>query len=261
MGQCLPHQNTLKQPTTALKQIPHMKPGMELSWIMATVSEQVIGQIPHVEIAHEAWVELERSYGTHTPLCIMMLKKELNFIKKDGGDMVSYLDRVKSLANTLAAAGHPISTPDLVQITLNGLPEEYESLVTSVTTSTTIEKLTFNGLYDLLLNQEKRIQILKSKTSVSYTSENTQVAFMTYRGRGRVNYRGRRGGRFPYQGRPNNSTPSNADSNNNGDEVGITRTLLPIAEKAKGVGVVHGAVELSLVDVYLLGMKRRREEE
>ncbi|KAF3772209.1 hypothetical protein EJ110_NYTH58486 [Nymphaea thermarum] len=112
---------------------------------MATVSEQVLGQILHVETAHEAWVELERSYGTHTPLRIMMLKKELNFIKKDGGDMVSYLDHVKSLANTLAAAGHPISPPDLIQITLNGLPEEYESLVTSVTTSATIEKLTFNG--------------------------------------------------------------------------------------------------------------------
>ncbi|KAF3791963.1 hypothetical protein EJ110_NYTH12922 [Nymphaea thermarum] len=110
---------------------------------MAMVSEQVLGQILHVETAHEAWVELERSY--------------------DGGDMVSYLDRVKYLANTLAAAGHPISTPDLVQITLNGLPKEYESLVTSITTSTTIEKLTFNGLYDLLLNQEKRIQILKSE--------------------------------------------------------------------------------------------------
>ncbi|KAF3778432.1 Retrovirus-related Pol polyprotein from transposon TNT 1-94 [Nymphaea thermarum] len=123
----------------------HRSDQLALSWIMATVSEQVLGQILHVETAHEAWVELERSYGTHTPLRIMMLKKELNFIKKDGGDMVSYLDHVKSLANTLATAGHPISTADLIQITLNGLPEEYEILVTSVTTSATIEKLTFNG--------------------------------------------------------------------------------------------------------------------
>ncbi|KAF3780759.1 Retrovirus-related Pol polyprotein from transposon TNT 1-94 [Nymphaea thermarum] len=141
----------------------HRSDQLALSWIMVTVSEQVLGQILHVETAHEAWVELERSYGTHTPLRIMMLKKELNFIKKDGGDMVSYLDHVKSLVNTLVAAGHPVSTPDLIQITLNGLPKEYESLVTYITTSATIEKLTFNGLYDLLLNQEQRIQILKSK--------------------------------------------------------------------------------------------------
>ncbi|KAF3777472.1 hypothetical protein EJ110_NYTH45660 [Nymphaea thermarum] len=85
--------------------------------------------------------------------------------------MASYLDHVKSLANTLAAAGHPVSTPDLIQITLNGLPEEYESLVTSVTTSATIEKLTFNG-------DEEETLIVEEGEVVSKTRDDQSILRM-----------------------------------------------------------------------------------
>ncbi|KAF3792593.1 hypothetical protein EJ110_NYTH11111 [Nymphaea thermarum] len=56
-----------------------------LSWIKATVFEAVLGQIIRTHLAQEAWVALEKSYGSPSPLRVMLLKKELMFIKKDTG--------------------------------------------------------------------------------------------------------------------------------------------------------------------------------
>ncbi|KAF3786626.1 hypothetical protein EJ110_NYTH25134 [Nymphaea thermarum] len=53
-----------------------------LSWIKATVTEAVLGQIMRAKTAYDAWSTLEKSYGSQSPLRIMLLLKELLLIKK-----------------------------------------------------------------------------------------------------------------------------------------------------------------------------------
>ncbi|KAF3778101.1 hypothetical protein EJ110_NYTH44203 [Nymphaea thermarum] len=55
---------------------------LALSWIKATVTEAVLGQIMHAKNAFDAWTTLEKSYGSQSPLRIMLLRKELLLIKK-----------------------------------------------------------------------------------------------------------------------------------------------------------------------------------
>lgn len=97
--------------------------------------------------------------------------------------MSEYLDKSKLPADTLVATGQTIDNDELIQVTLNGLPMEYESLITSITTGSSSSTLKFPELYGLLLNQERRLSLLRPKTIDQ--SENTRAAFFSYLGRGR----------------------------------------------------------------------------
>ncbi|KAF3776097.1 hypothetical protein EJ110_NYTH33928 [Nymphaea thermarum] len=96
--------------------LPWLRPEqLALSWIKATVSEAVLGQILHMQYAKEAWDLLEKTYGSQSPLRIMMLKKEWNFIGKGNLSMSEYLDKIKLLADTLVATGQTIDNDNLIQ--------------------------------------------------------------------------------------------------------------------------------------------------
>ncbi|KAF3780414.1 hypothetical protein EJ110_NYTH36797 [Nymphaea thermarum] len=74
-------------------------------------------------------------------------------------DYANLLEQIKLLADTLSTAGHEIDDSDLVQTTMNGLPVEYESSVTLISASSSSVSITFSEVFDLLLTQEKRLDI------------------------------------------------------------------------------------------------------
>uniref|UniRef100_A0A5K0XZS8 CCHC-type domain-containing protein n=1 Tax=Nymphaea colorata TaxID=210225 RepID=A0A5K0XZS8_9MAGN len=210
---------------------------LSLSWIKATVSEPVLRQIVTSKSAFEAWNTLKKSFSSQSPLRIMLLRKELHFIQKGNMDMQTYLERIKFLADTLSAAGLDTTDGDLVQITMNGLPIEYESFVTLISTNSSNASITFSELFDLLLTQEKRLTMFKSarvdphKSIQALPQVENQIAFNTFRGRGRGRggFRGRQGGRFQGRGnRPHIQTqpPQNGDSNNNTGNGSHPRTII-----------------------------------
>nr|VVV75583.1 unnamed protein product [Nymphaea colorata] len=119
---------------------------LALSWIKATVTEAVLGQIMRAKTAYDAWSTLEKSYGSQSPLRIMLLRKELLLIKKGSMSMQAYLDQIRFLSDTLSTAGQEISDQDLVQVTLNGLSSEYESFITMLTGPSS-SNLSFSELF------------------------------------------------------------------------------------------------------------------
>ncbi|KAF3781702.1 hypothetical protein EJ110_NYTH25902 [Nymphaea thermarum] len=92
---------------------------LALSWIKATISEPVLRQIVSSKSAHEAWKTVKKSFGSQSPLRIILLRKELHFIQKGKMNMHTYLERIKFLADTLAAVGIDTDDSDLVHITTN----------------------------------------------------------------------------------------------------------------------------------------------
>ncbi|KAL0001153.1 hypothetical protein SO802_014934 [Lithocarpus litseifolius] len=96
---------------------------------------------------------------------IMQLKLELKTTKKSNLSMTDYLQKIKSLADSLAAATQPIPEPDLILHILGGLSPEYESFVTSVTTR--LDDLSLEDLNAMLLNQEMRI----NNAQISFSPE------------------------------------------------------------------------------------------
>ncbi|KAA8543836.1 hypothetical protein F0562_021987 [Nyssa sinensis] len=125
----------------------------------------------------------------------MQLKFELQTVKKRNLSISYYLQKIKTIGDSLAAAAQPIPKPNLILCILGGLPHEYDSFITSTTTRT--DDVFIEDLHAILLNQEVQ---LTQYTYASFTTEpqanvtNTTLHF-NGRGRGRGYGHGRGSGR------------------------------------------------------------------
>lgn len=74
--------------------------------------------------------------------------------------MMQYLERIKSLADGLAAAGAPLDDLDLIAHILRGLPPAYDSFGTSIRVRA--DPIDLDTLHGLLVSEE--IEILQRET-------------------------------------------------------------------------------------------------
>lgn len=71
----------------------------------------------------------------------MNVRMQLANLKKNDLTIVEYFSKGKRLANTLASIGQPLWDEEVISYLLCGLDEEYDPLVTSVTTCTDVVSL------------------------------------------------------------------------------------------------------------------------
>ncbi|KAK1361674.1 hypothetical protein POM88_046148 [Heracleum sosnowskyi] len=74
-----------------------------------------------------------------------------------GTDMLKYMDRIRMLADELSLIQLPLTDRDLIGTVLDGLNLDYDVIVNSVQTMSTPPS--FEELYSMLLNREKRLEI------------------------------------------------------------------------------------------------------
>lgn len=79
------------------------------------------------------WTKREKLYSPTSQSCILHLQFELQTIRRDSHSMSDYLDRVKTLSNTLAAARRSVEPHELVYYTLGSLSSKYEPFIMSIT--------------------------------------------------------------------------------------------------------------------------------
>lgn len=96
------------------------------------------------------WVALERMFSSQSRARIIQIHIQLSSIQKEDTSIV-YFNKVKSLTNTLAAVGKPLSEEKIIIHLLTGLDADYP-LVTSITTRT--EPISLNDVYAHVLSYE-----------------------------------------------------------------------------------------------------------
>jgi len=77
---------------------------------------------------------------------------------------------IKIISDSLAAIGDPVSTHELFNVILEGLPSDYESLVNLVNMTNRMNLMSIDELESLLLAQEARIE--KNRKLISDVSVN-----------------------------------------------------------------------------------------
>jgi outer membrane protein W len=75
--------------------------------------------------------------------------------KKGNLSVSEHLHKIKHIAATLTATGHPVSDSEFTAYLLGGLGPKYDPFVTSVTTR--VEPLSMDTLFGHLLAHESRI--------------------------------------------------------------------------------------------------------
>lgn len=125
----------------------------------------------------------------------MQYKAQLHSTKKRVLSMSPFLLKIKTLADSLAAIGQPLSVNDHLNFIFNGLPYEYDAFVCSILTR--VDQYKIPDVEALLLAQESRLQLSKSTDITTANVAQTSVQNnggrgnqSTGRGRGAQNFGG-----------------------------------------------------------------------
>lgn len=132
------------------------KDQMVLRAILTSLTEEVLAQVMLLSTAHEVWQALERMFSSGSRARIMQLHRQLTNVRKKDMGAAEYFHKVKTLTDTLATIGQPLSDNEIVTYMLAGLNNDYDSLVTSLTTS--MEQVTLSDLYAHLMCFEARLE-------------------------------------------------------------------------------------------------------
>ncbi|KAJ0981423.1 hypothetical protein J5N97_009678 [Dioscorea zingiberensis] len=155
-----------------------------LSALLSSLSEEILGQVLFLSTSAEVWEALGRMFSSGSKARVMQIRMQLANVKKGDLSITDYFNRVKSLADTLSSIGLPLRDDEVVSYMLAGLGEEYDSLVTSVTTR--IEPFSLTELYAHMLSFEMR----KEQQQGAFQITTNNVIRFNNRG-GKDNYRGK----------------------------------------------------------------------
>ncbi|KAF4352818.1 hypothetical protein F8388_026360 [Cannabis sativa] len=105
-----------------------------MSWMYASISDGMLGQIVAFSTAAEIWSSLNQIYTAASFARVSEHRTTLQNIKKDGMTAFDYLQKINSICNILASAGDPVSSQDHLTFLLNGLGPAYNAFVTPILT-------------------------------------------------------------------------------------------------------------------------------
>ena len=193
--------------------------------MLAPILTKMVG----LEQSWQIWKRLEVYYASQTRAKVKKLKVQLRMITKDKS-ISEYLLAIKKIVDSLAAIGSAISNDDHIEAILDGLPEDYDSFVTFVTSC--LDPYTADDIEALLLAQEEHFEkhkkadsnliLANTASGPSYSFGKGRVDNSKFRGEynnrgGRSNFRGgynsNRGGRYN-NGRGNDRSNWGQNSNN-----------------------------------------------
>ncbi|KAG9444818.1 hypothetical protein H6P81_016158 [Aristolochia fimbriata] len=127
------------------------------SWIMGTLSKAAIGQTIGITSALAMWLKLQQVYASTSQARLNHLRFTLQTLRKGSLSMGTYLDRVKTIVDDLAAVGQPLDDQTVTHYVVNGLGPDFEPFAQTVTGQ--VDPVSFDTLTNLLLTQEHRLQL------------------------------------------------------------------------------------------------------
>jgi hypothetical protein len=146
-----------------------------LAFIQLHVSNNILPLIETCDSAKDAWEQLETVYKNKGNARCLQLRKELANLKMEKTETLAvYFARAKKIWTDLLALGHTLEETDVVWNILAGLHQDYETVVTILTTGE--DTLDLNNVLAKLLPVEKTLQA-KNEVEVYWARVNQSGKF------------------------------------------------------------------------------------
>jgi hypothetical protein len=116
-----------------------------LSYLLASLSKEILGQISTEVTASVAWAAIEAMFASQSMACIITTRMALATATKGSSSISEYYSKMKGLANDMASAGKKIEDEELISYMLTGLSEDYDPVVSAV--AARVEPITVAELY------------------------------------------------------------------------------------------------------------------
>ncbi|WKA00029.1 hypothetical protein VitviT2T_018424 [Vitis vinifera] len=122
-------------------------------------------------LAFEVWNTISQNFNSQSSAKVMFYKSQMQMLKKDGLTMRDYLTKMKNYCDLLATVGHKISDIDHILAIMQGLGDEYESVMAVISSKKSSHSLQY--VTSTLIAHEGRIahKIFSNDLCVNYTSQ------------------------------------------------------------------------------------------
>lgn len=149
-----------------------------LSCLTASLSTATLPYVLGLRHATEVWFSLSNRYNALSEAHVQELRTQLYNHSKTS-TVAIYIDKIKELAQKLAAAGSPIDDNELVFHTLCGLPKAFNGLKTAVgAVRTRGHTLSFDEVV-MLLNSED-VQLLQESPDVENSTCSYDHSYLSH---------------------------------------------------------------------------------
>ncbi|KAK1652972.1 hypothetical protein QYE76_070777 [Lolium multiflorum] len=135
----------------------HQQDAALLSAIMSTSTEEVQGLILFASSAQDAWSTLAASFSSQSTARAMHLRDALHQCKKLDSTVSVYFNKMKALADTLMSIGQPLRPAEFSGYLMNGLDQDYDSLVQLVSARSLTDPMPIKDIYAQMLHTEQRV--------------------------------------------------------------------------------------------------------
>ncbi|KAH9764120.1 retrovirus-related pol polyprotein from transposon RE1 [Citrus sinensis] len=150
-----PNRTTITTPNPEY-QIWRKQDHILLSWLLSSLSEGVLGTVVDCSTSCEVWTTLANQFGARTRARILYLRTQIQTTKKGSSTIHEYYSKMKTLLNSLRAAGNNMNDDDFIMCVLAGMGPEYDSVVTNINSMQ--ESPSISEVYGMLLSQENRTE-------------------------------------------------------------------------------------------------------
>jgi hypothetical protein len=141
-----------------------------LSYLVTSVSRDVLIQIAALPSATEVWKHIQTSFTSQSRARVINTRMALAMTKKGSSTVAEYISKMKILVDEMASAGKKLDDEELTSYILAGLDSEYNSIVSSI--AARVEPISFGELYSHLLAHENRLDIQSGGQQHSHPSVN-----------------------------------------------------------------------------------------
>lgn len=116
-----------------------------LSYLLVSVSKEILQQISTATTAAEAWAGIEGFFASQSRAKLISTRMALATASKGTSSIADYYSKMKLLADEMASAGRRLEDDEMVSYILTGLDDDYDSVVTSV--ANRVEPISLGELY------------------------------------------------------------------------------------------------------------------
>lgn len=107
------------------------------SWLLSSASTTVLPDLIGLDTSAQIWNAIVSLYGSKSTSRLMFYRRALHSQRKGDLSMREFLMKIKCFCDNLAGCGEIISEHEHITAILNGLPSEYEAIVSIIVASPT----------------------------------------------------------------------------------------------------------------------------
>nr|CAN80558.1 hypothetical protein VITISV_023041 [Vitis vinifera] len=154
---------------------------LSFSTLLGAISISLQPLIACTTTSLDAWQTLANTYAKPSCGHVKQLKEQLKWCTKGSKSISEYMQAIKTRADEFAILGKPIDDEDLIDQDLEGLSDEYKSIIDAINARDT--SISFAEIHEKLLNKEASFQTAQP-SPLSLPSTTNPIAF-----RNRPNWR------------------------------------------------------------------------